>query len=121
MLNTICADHRRLAFAVWSKSGVIERLWRPVLARPIDRQPRDSADRSTVATNIVTADQYIAIMLRGGCSSEVRGAAVLAPVVLSRHRDSGPSHRPGSLEQLRATWRDPRVATLSYAPFHLLN
>jgi len=86
MLNTIWLIITALAFGgVVEKSGVLDRLITPI----IERAKSDGAlvlslVSSIIATNIVTADQYIAIVLPGRMFKTAFARRGLAPVVVSR-------------------------------------
>jgi len=122
MLNTVWLIIAALAFGgVVEKAGVIERLMAPVLER-VRSNGRVVASLigSTVATNVVTADQYIAIVLPGRMfkgSFEKRG---LAPVVMSRALGDSATVTSALIPwnscgaYMAATLG---VATLAYAPF----
>jgi NhaC family Na+:H+ antiporter len=86
MLDTIWLIIVALAFGgVVEKAGVIERLIAPVLAAVRSNGSLVAATvGSTVATNAVTADQYIAIVLPGRMFKAAFQQRGLAPVVLSR-------------------------------------
>jgi len=86
MLGTIWLIIVALAFGgVVEKAGVIERLIAPVLAAVKSNGGLVAATvGSTVATNVVTADQYIAIVLPGRMFKAAFQKRGLAPVVLSR-------------------------------------
>lgn len=126
MLNTIWLIITALAFGgVVEKAGVLERLITPII---------DSAKSvgtlvtylvgAVIATNVVTADQYIALVLPGRMFKAAFAARGLAPVVLSRAvGDSGtvtsaliPWNSCGAY--MAATLG---VATLSYLPFAFFN
>jgi NhaC family Na+:H+ antiporter len=86
MLDTIWLIIAALAFGgVVEKAGVIERLVTPVLAAvKTTGLLVASLIGSTVTTNLVTADQYIAIVLPGRMFKGAFDSRGLAPVVLSR-------------------------------------
>jgi len=122
MLNTIWLVITALAFGgVVEKAGVLDRLIAPVIQKATSAGALvASLAASIFATNVATADQYIAIVLPGRMfrgAFEQRG---LAPVVLSR--TVGDSATPTSAlvpwnscgAYMAATLG---VATLSYAPF----
>ena len=122
MLNTVWLIIAALAFGgVVEKAGVIERLMAPVLERVRSNgSVVASLIGSTVATNVVTADQYIAIVLPGRMfkgSFEKRG---LAPVVMSRALGDSATVTSALIPwnscgaYMAATLG---VATLAYAPF----
>jgi len=122
MLNTIWLVITALAFGgVVEKVGVLDRLVSPVIAKVKSSGSLVTAlVGSIVATNVVTADQYIAIVLPGRMFKSAFRQRGLAPVVLSRA--VGDTATPtGSLIPwnscgafMAATLG---VATLSYAPF----
>jgi NhaC family Na+:H+ antiporter len=126
MLDTIWLIIVALAFGgVVEKSGVIERLIAPVLAAVKSNGSLVAATvGSTVATNAVTADQYIAIVLPGRMFKGAFQKRGLAPVVLSRSLgDSAtvtsaliPWNSCGAF--MAATLG---VATVAYAPFTFFN
>jgi NhaC family Na+:H+ antiporter len=126
MLDTIWLIIVALAFGgVVEKAGVIERLIAPVLARVRSNGGLVAATvGSTVATNVVTADQYIAIVLPGRMFKGAFQKRGLAPVVLSRSLgDSAtvtsaliPWNSCGAF--MAATLG---VATVAYAPFTFFN
>ena len=122
MLNTVWLIIAALAFGgVVEKAGVIERLMAPVIERVKSGGALvASLIGSTVATNVVTADQYIAIVLPGRMfksSFEKRG---LAPVVMSRALGDSATVTSALIPwnscgaYMAATLG---VATLAYAPF----
>jgi NhaC family Na+:H+ antiporter len=86
MLDTVWLIIAALAFGgVAEKAGVIERLVAPVLATVKSGGALvTSLIGSSVATNIVTADQYIAIVLPGRMFKNEFEKRGLAPVVMSR-------------------------------------
>ncbi len=126
MLDTIWLIIVALAFGgVVEKAGVIERLIAPVLAAVKSNGGLVAATvGSTVTTNIVTADQYIAIVLPGRMFKGAFEKRGLAPVVLSRSLgDSAtvtsaliPWNSCGAF--MAATLG---VATVAYAPFTFFN
>jgi NhaC family Na+:H+ antiporter len=126
MLDTIWLIIVALAFGgVVEKAGVIERLIAPVLAAIRSNAGLVAATvSSTVATNVVTADQYIAIVLPGRMFKGAFQKRGLAPVVLSRSLgDSAtvtsaliPWNSCGAF--MAATLG---VATVAYAPFTFFN
>jgi NhaC family Na+:H+ antiporter len=126
MLDTIWLIIVALAFGgVVEKAGVIERLIAPVLAAVKSNGGLVAATvGSTVATNAVTADQYIAIVLPGRMFKGAFEQRGLAPVVLSRSLgDSAtvtsaliPWNSCGAF--MAATLG---VATVAYAPFTFFN
>src|SRR5512145_273111 len=126
MLDTIWLIIVALAFGgVVEKAGVIDRLIAPVLAAVKSNGGLVAATvGSTVTTNIVTADQYIAIVLPGRMFKGAFAKRGLAPVVLSRSiGDSAtvtsaliPWNSCGAF--MAATLG---VATVAYAPFTFFN
>jgi Na+:H+ antiporter, NhaC family len=126
MLDTIWLIIVALAFGgVVEKCGAIERLIAPVLAAVKSNGGLVAATvGSTVATNVVTADQYIAIVLPGRMFKGAFQKRGLAPVVLSRSLgDSAtvtsaliPWNSCGAF--MAATLG---VATVAYAPFTFFN
>jgi NhaC family Na+:H+ antiporter len=126
MLDTIWLIIVALAFGgVVEKAGVIDRLIAPVLAAVKSNGGLVAATvGSTVATNAVTADQYIAIVLPGRMFKGAFEKRGLAPVVLSRSLgDSAtvtsaliPWNSCGAF--MAATLG---VATVAYAPFTFFN
>jgi len=126
MLDTIWLIIVALAFGgVVEKAGAIERLIAPVLAAVKSNGGLVAATvGSTVATNAVTADQYIAIVLPGRMFKGAFQKRGLAPVVLSRSLgDSAtvtsaliPWNSCGAF--MAATLG---VATVAYAPFTFFN
>ena len=126
MLDTIWLIIVALAFGgVVEKAGVIERLIAPVLAAVKSNGGLVAATvGSTVATNVVTADQYIAIVLPGRMFKGAFQKRGLAPVVLSRSLgDSAtvtsaliPWNSCGAF--MAATLG---VTTMAYAPYTFFN
>ena len=126
MLDTIWLIIVALAFGgVVEKAGAIERLIAPVLAAIRSNGGLVAATvGSTVATNAVTADQYIAIVLPGRMFKDAFRQRGLAPVVLSRSLgDSAtvtsaliPWNSCGAF--MAATLG---VATVAYVPFTFFN
>lgn len=122
MLNTIWLIITALSFGgVVEKIGVLERLMAPVISSVRSAGALVSAlVGSVVATNAVTADQYIAIVLPARMFQGGFRTHRLAPVVLSRSvGDSGtvtgaliPWNSCGAY--MAATLG---VASLSYAPY----
>src|SRR5512145_430300 len=113
------------AIDMLASRGVMERLIAPVLARVRSNGGLVAATvGSTVATNVVTADQYIAIVLPGRMFKGAFAKRGLAPVVLSRSiGDSAtvtsaliPWNSCGAF--MAATLG---VATVAYAPFTFFN
>jgi NhaC family Na+:H+ antiporter len=126
MLNTIWLIITALAFGgVVEKAGVIERLISPVIqAAKSAGSLVASLVGAVVATNIVTADQYIAIVLPGRMFKGAFEKRGFAPVVLSR--TIGASGTPtGALVPwnscgafLAATLGVPTLSFLPYAVFN---
>lgn len=126
MLNTIWLIITALAFGgVVEKAGILDRLIAPVLrAAKSAGALVGSLVGSVFATNVVTADQYIAIVLPGRMFKGAFEKRGLAPVVLSR--TIGASGTPtGALvpwnscgAYLAATLG---VATWSYLPYAIFN
>ncbi|MBK6806096.1 MAG: Na+/H+ antiporter NhaC [Betaproteobacteria bacterium] len=126
MLNTIWLIVTALAFGgVVEKAGVLDRLITPVI------ESAKSAGRlvstlvaSVIGTNIVTADQYIAIVLPGRMFKGAFAKRGFAPVVLTR--SVGASATPTSAlvpwnscgAYMAATLG---VATFSYLPYAVFN
>jgi NhaC family Na+:H+ antiporter len=86
MLNTIWLIITALAFGgVVEKAGVLERLITPIVEKvKSDGALVASLVGSIFATNIITADQYIAIVLPGRMFKTAFARRGLAPAVLSR-------------------------------------
>ena len=86
MLNTIWLIITALAFGgVVEKAGVLERLITPIIEKAKSNGALvASLVSSIIATNIITADQYIAIVLPGRMFKTAFARRGLAPVVLSR-------------------------------------
>ena len=126
MLNTVWLVITALAFGgVVEKAGVLERLIAPVLAAAKSAGALVASLVGAVfATNIVTADQYIAIVLPGRMFKGAFEQRGLAPVVLSR--TVGASGTPTSAlipwnscgAYMAATLG---VSTLSYLPYAVFN
>lgn len=126
MLNTIWLIVVALAFGgVVEKAGVIERLIAPVLAAARSTGSLVTAlVSSVVATNVVTADQYIAIMLPGRMFKSAFERRGLAPVVLSRAIGDS-----GTVTSALVPWNSCGaymaaalgVATFSYVPYAFFN
>jgi NhaC family Na+:H+ antiporter len=126
MLNTVWLIIAALAFGgVVEKAGVIERLMAPVLSRVRSNGGLVATlIGSTVATNIVTADQYIAIMLPGRMFKKGFDQRGLAPVILSRSLGDS-----ATVSSALIPWNSCGafmaatlgVATFSYAPFTFFN
>jgi NhaC family Na+:H+ antiporter len=126
MLNTIWLVITALAFGgVVEKAGVLDRLITPIIqAAKSTGTLVASLVGAVVATNVVTADQYIAIVLPGRMFKSAFARRGLAPVMLSRA--VGDSATPtGALIPwnscgafMAATLG---VATWSYAPYAVFN
>jgi NhaC family Na+:H+ antiporter len=122
MLNTIWLIITALAFGgVVEKCGVLERLIAPVIAKAKSGGALvGSLVAAIVATNVVTADQYIAVVLPARMFKTAFARRGFEPVVLSRA--VGDAATPtGALipwnscgAYMAATLG---VSTLSYAPF----
>ena len=122
MLNTIWLIISALAFGgVVEKCGVLERLIAPIIAKAKSAGALvASLVAAIVATNIVTADQYIAVVLPARMFKTAFARRGFDPVVLSR--SVGDAATPtGALipwnscgAYMAATLG---VSTLSYAPF----
>ena len=126
MLNTIWLIISALAFGgVVEKAGVIERLMGPIIERAkSDGALVASLVSAIIATNIITADQYMAVVLPARMFKSAFQRQGLAPVVLSR--TVGNAATPSSAlipwnscgAFMAATLG---VATLSYAPFSVFS
>jgi len=126
MLNTIWLIVTALAFGgIVGKAGVLDRLITPVIEKAkSDGTLVASLVSSIVATNIITADQCIAIVLPGRMFKTAFARRGLAPVVLSR--TVGDTTTPTSAlipwnscgADMAATLG---VGTWSYAPFAVFN
>jgi NhaC family Na+:H+ antiporter len=126
MLNTIWLVVTALAFGgVVEKAGVLDRLIAPVLAAAKSAGALvASLVGSVFAANVVTADQYIAIVLPGRMFKGAFARRGLAPVVLSR--TVAASGTPTSAiipwnscgAYMAATLG---VATFSYLPYAVFN
>ena len=86
MLNTIWLIISALAFGgVVENCGILDKLLAPVIARARSTGALVGAlVTSIIATNIVTADQYIAVVLPGRMFKRAFADRGYAPVVLSR-------------------------------------
>jgi NhaC family Na+:H+ antiporter len=126
MLNTIWLIITALAFGgVVEKAGVLDRLIAPVIAtaKSVGRLVTYLVG-AVFATNVVTADQYIAIVLPGRMFKSAFTQRGLAPAVLSR--TIGASGTPTSAlipwnscgAYMAATLG---VATFSYLPYAVFN
>jgi NhaC family Na+:H+ antiporter len=126
MLNTIWLIITALAFGgVVEKAGVLDQLITPIIKRAkSDGALVASLVGSIFATNVITADQYIAIVLPGRMFKKAFEDRGLAPVVLSRA--VGDTATPTSAlipwnscgAYMAATLG---VATWSYAPFAIFS
>jgi len=126
MLNTIWLIITALAFGgVIEKIGALDRIIGPVLAAARSTGALvSSLVAAVLATNIATADQYMAVVLPGRMFKGAFEKRGFAPVVLSR--SIGDSGTPTSAlipwnscgAYMAATLG---VATLSYAPYAILN
>jgi NhaC family Na+:H+ antiporter len=122
MLNTIWLIVTALAFGgVVEKVGVLDRLITPIISKAkSDGALVSKLAASIFATNVITADQYIAIVLPGRMFKNAFAQRGLAPVVLSR--SVGDTATPTSAlipwnscgAYMAATLG---VATWSYAPY----
>lgn len=122
MLNTIWLIVTALAFGgVVEKAGVLDRLITPIIQRArSDGALVASLVSAIIATNVITADQYIAIVLPGRMFKGAFAKRGLAPEVLSR--TVGDTATPTSAlipwnscgAYMAATLG---VATWSYAPY----
>jgi NhaC family Na+:H+ antiporter len=129
MLNTIWLIITALAFGgVVEKAGVIERLITPVIqAAKSTGSLVASLVGAVIATNIVTADQYIAIVLPGRMFKNAFAQRGFAPVVLSR-AIGGSGTPTGALVPwnscgafLAATLGVPTMSLLPYAIFNFVS
>ena len=126
MLNTIWLIITALAFGgVVEKCGVLDRLLAPIIHKAKSAGALvASLVASIFATNVVTADQYIAIVLPGRMFKGAFEKRGYAPVVLSRA--VGDTATPTSAlipwnscgAYMAATLG---VATLSYAPYAIFS
>jgi NhaC family Na+:H+ antiporter len=126
MLNTVWLVIAALAFGgVVEKAGVLERLIAPVLAAAKSVGTLVTALVGAVfATNIVTADQYIAVVLPGRMFRDAFRCRGLAPVVLSRTVAAS-----GTPTSALIPWNSCGaymaatlgVSTLSYLPYAVFN
>jgi NhaC family Na+:H+ antiporter len=126
MLNTIWLIITALGFGgIVEKAGVLDKLITPIITRAkTDGALVLSLVTSIFATNVITADQYIAIVLPGRMFKKAFDARGLAPVVLSR--TVGDTATPTSAlipwnscgAFMAATLG---VATWSYAPFAIFS
>jgi NhaC family Na+:H+ antiporter len=126
MLNTIWLVITALAFGgVVEKAGVLDRLIAPVLAAAKSAGALVASLVGAVfATNVVTADQYIAIVLPGRMFKGAFEQRGLAPVVLSRTIAAA-----GTPTSALVPWNSCGaymaatlgVATFSYLPYAIFN
>ncbi len=126
MLNTIWLVITALAFGgVVERTGILTRLITPVVAAAKSTGALVSAlVGAVIATNVATADQYIALVLPGRMFRSAFEKRGYAPVVLSRA--VGDSATPTSAlipwnscgAYMAATLG---VATFSYAPYAVFN
>jgi NhaC family Na+:H+ antiporter len=126
MLNTVWLIITALAFGgVVEKAGVLERLITPVISAAKSAGALvASLVAAVLGTNIITADQYIAIVLPGRMFKNAFAQRGYAPVVLSR--SVGASATPTSAlipwnscgAYMAATLG---VATFSYLPYAVFN
>ena len=126
MLNTIWLVITALAFGgVVEKAGVLDRMIAPVIERAKSLGALSSALVGSIfATNVITADQYIAIVLPGRMFKRAFEKRGVAPVVLTR--TVGASATPTSAlvpwnscgAYMAATLG---VATWHYAPWAIFN
>ena len=126
MLNTIWLVITALAFGgVVEKAGVLERLMAPVIAAVKSAGAMVASLVAAVfATNVVTADQYIAIVLPGRMFKGAFARSGLAPVVLSRTIAAS-----GTPTSALVPWNSCGaymaatlgVATFSYLPYAIFN
>ena len=126
MLDTIWLIIVALAFGgVVEKSGAIDRLIAPVLAAAKSTGALvSSLIGATVTTNVVTADQYIAIVLPGRMFKGAFEKRGLAPVVMSRALGDS-----ATVSSALIPWNSCGafmaatlgVATVAYAPFTFFN
>jgi NhaC family Na+:H+ antiporter len=126
MLNTIWLVIAALAFGgVVEKAGVLDRLVAPIIGAAKSAGALVAAlVVSAIATNVVTADQYIAVVLPGRMFKGAFARRGLAPVVLSR-AIAGCATPTSALipwnscgAYMAATLG---VATLAYAPYAIFN
>lgn len=126
MLNTVWLILCAMAFgAVMEKAGLLERLIRSVLAAAKSTGALIAATLVTAfGTNVVTADQYIAIVLPGRLYRSEYRKRGLAPVNLSRALEDA-----GTLTSPLVPWNTCGaymaatlgVATWDYLPYALFN
>jgi NhaC family Na+:H+ antiporter len=126
MLNTIWLIITALAFGgVVEKAGVLDRLMAPVIAAAKSVGSLVASLVGAVfATNVVTADQYIAIVLPGRMFKGAFEKRALAPIVLSRTVAAS-----GTPTSALIPWNSCGaymaatlgVATFSYLPYAVFN
>jgi len=126
MLNTVWLILCAMAFgAVMEKAGLLERLIRSVLAKAKSTGALIAATLATAfGSNIVTADQYISIVLPGRLFRSEYRKRGLAPVNLSRALEDA-----GTLTSPLVPWNTCGaymaatlgVATFDYLPYALFN
>lgn len=126
MLNTIWLIITAFAFGgVAEKTGILQRLIQPIVDAAKSTVGLVAAVVAAVfATNIATADQYLAVVLPGRMFATAFEKRGLAPVVLSK--TVGASATPGSA---LIPWNSCGaymavtlgVSTFSYAPFAFFN
>ena len=126
MLNTVWLILCAMAFgAVMEKAGLLERLIRSVLAAAKTAGSLVAATLVTAfGTNVITADQYISIVLPGRLYRSEYAKRGLAPVNLSRALEDA-----GTLTSPLVPWNTCGaymaatlgVATWDYLPYALFN
>ncbi|PKM07756.1 MAG: Na+/H+ antiporter NhaC [Gammaproteobacteria bacterium HGW-Gammaproteobacteria-4] len=126
MLNTVWLIICAMAFgAVMEKAGLLERLIRGVLATAHSTGALITATLATsFGTNVVAADQYIAIVVPGRIYRSEYAKRGLAPVNLSRALED-----TGTITSPLIPWNTCGaymaatlgVATMDYAPYALFN
>ena len=126
MLNTVWLIICALGFgAVMERTGLLERMIRSVLARAKSTGSLIAATIATAfGTNVVAADQYMAIVLPGRLYQPEYARRGLAPVNLSRALEDG-----GTITSPLVPWNTCGaymaatlgVATLDYLPYAFFN
>jgi Na+:H+ antiporter, NhaC family len=126
MLNTVWLIITALAFGgVVEKAGVLQRLVTPVIeAAKSAGAIVASLVAAVLATNVATADQYIAIVLPGRMFKSAFEKRGLAPIVLSRTIAAS-----GTPTSALIPWNSCGaymaatlgVATFSYSPYAVFN
>ncbi len=126
MLNTVWLIVCAMAFgAVMEKAGLLERMVRSILAAAKSTGALIAATLGTaVGTNVIAADQYMAIVLTGRLYRPEYEKRGLAPVNLSRALEDA-----GTLTSPLVPWNTCGaymaatlgVATLDYLPYALFN